>query len=96
MTIFSTRFAILCDGIGQPRAEREQVALQRHAHLVEILRQAGGAHHAEARLQLVDVAVGDHARIGLADPRAVEQAGVARVAGLRVDLHGRIIGVAQS
>ena len=78
--------------IGQPRAEREQIALQRHAHLVEIRRQAGGPRHAEARLQLVDVAVGDDARIGLADARAVEQAGVARVAGLRVDLHGRIIG----
>ena len=78
--------------IGQPRAEREQIALQRHAHLVEIRRQAGGARHAEARLQLVDVAVGDDARIGLADARAVEQAGVARIAGLRVDLHGRIIG----
>ena len=78
--------------VGQPRAEREQIALQREAHLVEIRRQAGGADHAEARLHFVDVAVGHHARMRLADARAVEQAGVAGIAGLCVDGHGRIIG----
>ena len=44
---------------------------------------------AEPRVQLVDVAVGVHARIGLADARAVEEAGLARVAGLGVDFHER-------
>ena len=41
----------------------------------------------ERGVQLVDVAVGVDARIGLADPRAVEEGGVAGVAGSRVDLH---------
>ena len=38
-------------------------------------------------LQLVDVAVGGDARIGLRHARAVEQARLARVAGLGVDFH---------
>ena len=77
----------LVRGIGQARAEREQVALQREAHLVEIGRQRGGAGHADAGLQLVDVAIRHHARIGLGHAGAVEQAGLARIAGLGVDLH---------
>ncbi|MEO7135966.1 MAG: hypothetical protein ABI024_17305, partial [Vicinamibacterales bacterium] len=42
-------------------------------------------------MQLVDIAVRDNTRIGLSDARAVEQASVARIAGLGIDLHGKII-----
>ena len=41
----------------------------------------------QPRVQLVDVAVGGHARIGLRHARSVEEAGLARIAGLGVDFH---------
>ena len=76
-------------GIGQPRADRKQLALHRHAHLVEIRRQPGRPRHAEARLQFVHLAVGRDAKVGLAHAGAVEEARLARIPSLRVDLHVR-------
>ena len=75
--------------IGQLRAEREQVALNANERLVEIGIEAGGARQAEPGVQLVDLAVGVDAGVGLADARAVEQRRLAGVAGARVDFHGR-------
>ena len=42
---------------------------------------------ADRGVQLVDLAVGLHARVALPDPRTPEEAGLAAVARLRVDLH---------
>ena len=59
--------------------------------LVDVPREAGGAHLAQQRVQLVDVAVGIDAWIGLADASAIEERGLAAVARSRVDFHvGRL------
>ena len=75
--------------VGQPRADGEQVALHGDAHLVEVRFESGGPGHADAGLQFVHLAVGGDPEVGLADPRAVEEAGFAGIAGLRIDLHVR-------
>ena len=48
-----------------------------------------GENNPEAGVQLVDVTVRRHARIGLVHARAAEQAGFACIAGARIDLHRR-------
>ena len=50
---------------------------------------AFGADSAEAGVQLIDVAVGGHARVGLRHACPAEQRSAAGVAGTRVNLHGR-------
>ena len=77
----------LVRGIGEPRPEREQIALQRNQHLAKLVVRRVSRGHAERRLQFVDVTVGGHARIGLGDTGAVEQARLAAIAGFRVDFH---------
>ena len=74
-------------GIGEPRAEREQVALNLLEHRLHVGIHTRGADAAEPRVELVDVAVGVDARIRLDHARAVEQAGLAAIAGPGVDFH---------
>src|SRR3982750_104496 len=77
--------------IRQPRADREQVALNALEHRDQLAIVERGTREAEPRIQLVDVAVGGHARIRLGAPRAVEQPGLAAVARPGVDFHWLII-----
>ena len=85
---FRDAFRNLPAGIGQARAEGEQIALNldENLHDIGLIRQARtrkpdpGAH-------LVDVAVGRDSRVGLRHARAVEQTGFAAVAGPGVDFH---------
>src|SRR5918993_5093967 len=65
------------------------MALHGDAHLVEVRLQSGGAGDADAGLEFVHFAVGGDADVGLADAGAVEKAGLAGIAGLRIDLHVR-------
>ena len=73
--------------VGQLRAQSEQVALQAIEPGVQRRVHAGGPRLPQHGVELVDVAVRVHARIGLADARAVKQRRLAGVAGSRVDLH---------
>ncbi len=73
--------------VGQPRPDRKQVALDRLEDPADVRVDPGGARGAEARVQLVDLAVRIDPRIRLRDPRIVEQRGFAGVAGFCVNLH---------
>ena len=76
--------------IGEPRADGEQIFLQLLEQRGDIAGElALRAHGAQAGVQLVDVAIGGHARIGLRDAGSAEQRRAAGVAGARVNLHGR-------
>jgi len=76
--------------IGQPRAQGEQVLLNVLEHLTNVARQfAVRTHGTEARVQLVNVAVGGDARIAFRHTRAAEERCASGIAGPRVDLHGR-------
>src|SRR4051794_13376671 len=77
--------------IRKPRADREQVALNALEHRDQLAILERGTREAEPRIQLVDVAVGRHARIRFGDARAVEQSGLAAVARPGVDFHWLII-----
>ena len=86
----------LAGRIGKAGSERKEIALQLFQDRSEWQRPAGffsqcRAREAEPRIQLVDVTVGRDPRIGLRDPRAVEQAGLASVTGPGVDFHRTII-----
>ena len=59
----------------------------RDENLRELRIEARGHRDAKRRVQLVDITVCRHARIGFADSGAVEQAGLAMVAGFCVDFH---------
>ena len=82
---------LLAVGRGEQRADGEQVALHGDEHLVDARHQLDGARHPEDGVQLVDVTVRLDARVVLGDAPAAEEPGVAGVAGLGVDLHGRSI-----
>ena len=76
--------------IGEPRADGEQVFLQLLEQLGDIAGElALRAHGAQTGVQLVDIAIRRHARIGFRHARAAEQRRAAGVAGARVNLHGR-------
>jgi hypothetical protein len=62
--------------------------LDLHEHVRQVTVDPLGAHQSQPGVQLVDVAIGGHTRVGLPDPRAVEQRGVTCVAGPGVDFHG--------
>jgi A/G-specific adenine glycosylase len=76
-------------GIGQLRAESEQVALDVDERFVEVRVESCGADEPEPGIQLVDLAVRVHTRIVLAHARAAEKRRVAAVARSRVDFHVR-------
>ena len=76
-------------GIGQPRAEREQVALDLLEHRRRARRRAPAARtSAEPGVQLVDVAVGRDARVRLRARACRRTARSRRIAGPGVDFHG--------
>src|SRR6476619_4827841 len=77
--------------IRQPCAEREQVALNPFEHRPQALVCDRRPNKSKPGVQLVDIAVGANARVALRDPRTVEQAGVATIAGPGVDFHVLII-----
>ena len=85
---FVTRAGDARRRVGQPGADGEQLLLNRlddrllEIHVVE--RRPRGA---EAGVELVDLAVGVDARVGLRHARVVEERRLAAVAGLCVDLH---------
>ena len=76
--------------VRKPRTDGEQV-------LLHLLDQPGdipaelvlGADSTEAGVQLIDIAVGGHARVSLRHTGSAEQRRAAGVAGARVNLHGR-------
>src|SRR5437868_796358 len=72
---------------GQKGADAEKIALDRDEHFVDAGHGLDRARHAERRVQLVDIAVGFNPRVVLGNPAAAEEAGVAGVACLCVDLH---------
>jgi hypothetical protein len=76
-----------CGRVGEPRAKREQILLNRAKLRREVLRYAGRECGAETGVQLVDLAVRVDARVRLRHPCVVEERGLAAVAGLCVDLH---------
>jgi phytoene synthase len=77
--------------ICQARAYRVQVALQGDERCVDLRIDARGAREAQSRVQLVHLAVGVHARVGLRHTRPVEERRVAPVSASRVNLHLTII-----
>ena len=79
----------LFTGIGELRAEREQVALETHELGVDFGVGARRAGQTEEGVRLVDLAVRVDPRLALPDARAVEERRVAGVARARVDFHGR-------
>src|SRR5262249_36626221 len=81
----------LLAGIGQLRAEREQVALDRDQLGADRRIERRGAHQAQPRVQLVDLAVRLGPGVVLARPGTVEERRLARIAGSRVDFHQRIM-----
>ena len=87
---FRDAFRDLFSRIGKPCADGEQVLLQ-------LLDQSGDvpgelalrADSTQAGIQLVDIAIGRHARVSLRYPGPAKQRRATGVAGTRVNLHGR-------
>ena len=77
--------------IGQARSQRKQVALNLLDHAGELRIRERCARQSQPRIQFVDVAVGRDTRIRLRHPGAIEQAGLALIAGPGVDFHDLII-----
>jgi hypothetical protein len=76
--------------IGEARTNGKQVVLQTAQQLADIggqirLRQG----YSKAGVQLIDVAVGRHARVGFLNAGTAKKPRVTAVAGARVNLHGR-------
>jgi A/G-specific adenine glycosylase len=81
-------------GIRHHGADGEQVLLQVLQQAVDLGIDTFGACESEPGVQFIDVAVRVHARVGLADASAIEEACLALVAGLRIDLQRHTIIVA--
>src|SRR5512138_2707675 len=73
--------------IREARSEREEVALDLLEPGRDLRVRCARARQTDPRAQLVDIAVGRHARVRLRHTRAVEQARLACVARLRVNFH---------
>ncbi len=78
--------------IRQPRTDGEEIPLNPLDHRLELAADGARTHEAQPRVELVDVAVGGDARIGLRDALSTKQGGFAAVAGPGVDFHSPIIG----
>jgi A/G-specific adenine glycosylase len=76
-------------GVGQHGANGEEVTLQVFEHPANLGIDPFGPGVSQPGVHLVDLTVGLHEGVALADSRAVEQAGFALVAGLCVNLHWR-------
>ena len=76
--------------IGETGTDRKEVSLQLFDQRSDISQLfAAGAHGAEARIELIDIAVRRDARVGFRNTRTAEQGRPARIARPRVNLHGR-------
>lgn len=76
--------------VGQARADRKQILLKTFQQLDDVAGQFSlRSDRTKTRVQLVDVAVGGHARVGFRHAGAAEKRRVAAVAGTRINLHGR-------
>ncbi len=73
--------------IGEARPEREQILLHRLDERRHVGVHASRPRGAQAGVHLVHLAVRIDPRVGLGDPRVVEQRRLAGIAGLCVDLH---------
>ena len=73
--------------VRQPRADREQLLLDRFDLRGQIGIDARRADGPEIRVQLVHLAVGIHTVVGLRHTGVVEQRRLSRIAGLGVDPH---------
>jgi hypothetical protein len=73
--------------IRQLGADGEQITLDMDERVVEIRAETFSTNQSEPGIQLVDVAVRFHARIGFADAGVVEQSGLTGIAGARIDFH---------
>jgi len=76
--------------VGHHGAHGKQVPLELFEHAANLGIHAFGTGKPEPGVQLIHLAVGVHAGVGLADASAIEQAGFALVSGLRIDLHWRL------
>jgi hypothetical protein len=74
-------------GVSQTGAEGKQITLQGDRDLTELAIEAAGDTDTHRSLQFIDVTVGRDARVVLGDASAVKQAGLAAIAGFRVDFH---------
>lgn len=76
--------------VRKPCADSEQILLQLLDESGNISAEVAlGLDSAKAGIQLIDIAVGGHARVGLRHAGPAEQPSAAGVAGTRVDFHGR-------
>ena len=73
--------------IGEPRPEREEIALQRGQDVIQLPVSNVRRRETNDRLELVDLTVRRDARVRLPHARPVEQARFALVAGFCVDFH---------
>ena len=76
------------EGAGRDRelaTEVEQVVLDVEKQFGQSAAQRLGQQHAEVAIQLIDLADGMHARLGLGNPRAVAEAGGAGIAGAGIN-----------
>ena len=78
--------------IREPGAKTKEVALDLFDHGRDLGVGEIGADETQPGIELVDVAVCGHARVGLGDSRAAKQARIAAVAGPGVDFHASDYG----
>src|SRR3982751_1093972 len=71
---------------GEQRPDGKKVALNRDQYFIDARHHLHRARHSENGVELIDVAVGFHARVVLSDAAAPEETRVTGVAGLGVDL----------
>ena len=70
---------------GQVGADDEELILNLAERLIQLLVGQAGSRDSQQRIQFIDVAVSDNARICLADAASVNQRGLARVAALCIN-----------
>src|SRR5215475_15125246 len=70
---------------GQVGADDEKLILNFPERLIQLRVGQTDSRRSQQRIQLIDVAIGDDAWIGLADAASVDQRGLARVAALCVN-----------
>ena len=78
-------------GIGEASTEGEEIPLQLCEDLGEAGVNTGRQHHPKMRIELVDFAARSDTRVCLGDAGTVEEAGLASIAGPRVQRHSSII-----
>ena len=74
---------------GEQRTNREQIALNRHEHLVDARHEFDGPRQPQRRVQFIDVTVGLNTRVVFFDAATTKEARCTGVTGLRIDLHAK-------